>query len=219
MDWCSDTKLCPSDNRIDKNDAASLSGGINSGNAPPDCVVSSLKPEEKMDEQLPRTLDATATVDSIDDDEHDDEFSFANLDLRETPLEYIRPRREIQLVGQPASGCQTYWRCSQCEILNVPKSRFCSTCRYQFDDERRTSNMALLERTRYELLNGRDFWICTHCVIAIPSITMPCGKCKRMISFVPLEIGEFEEFVRKQRGMGWNTQTTEATAQEREERK
>lgn len=63
------------------------------------------------------------------------------------------------------------------------------------------SEEALLERTRYELLNGRDFWICTRCAIAMPSLTSPCGRCRRMISFVPLEVGEFEEFVRKQSQM------------------
>ena len=56
----------------------------------------------------------------------------------------------------------------------------------------------LLERTRSELLKGRDFWICIDCEIEIPSLTVPCGKCNKMISFVPLEIGEFEEFIRKQ---------------------
>ena len=61
------------------------------------------------------------------------------------------------------------------------------------------SERAMLERTRYELLNGRDFWICAHCAIAIPSLTTPCGNCKRMITFVPLEVSEFEDFVRKQR--------------------
>ena len=33
----------------------------------------------------------------------------------------------------------------------------------------------------------------------IHSILTPCGKCNRTIGFVPLEIGEFDEFVRKQR--------------------
>ena len=61
------------------------------------------------------------------------------------------------------------------------------------------SERAMLDRTRYELLNGRDFWICAHCAIAIPSLTTPCGKCNRMITFVPLEVSEFEDFVRKQR--------------------
>jgi hypothetical protein len=60
----------------------------------------------------------------------------------------------------------------------------------------------LLERTRFELLNDRDFWICTVCEIAMPSLTAPCGGCRKMISFVPLEIGEFEEFIRKQREKG-----------------
>ena len=60
---------------------------------------------------------------------------------------------------------------------------------------------ALLERTRYELLNGRDFWMCTNCAVGVPSLTMPCGKCHKKITFVPLEIEEFEEFVQKQREM------------------
>ena len=63
------------------------------------------------------------------------------------------------------------------------------------------SETALLERTRYELLNGRDFWMCTNCAVGVPSLTMPCGKCHKKITFVPLEIEEFEEFVQKQREM------------------
>ena len=55
---------------------------------------------------------------------------------------------------------------------------------------------------RFELLNGRDFWICTVCEIEVPSLFAPCGDCRKMISFVLLEIGEFEEFVRKQREAG-----------------
>jgi len=61
------------------------------------------------------------------------------------------------------------------------------------------SETAMYERTRFELLNGRDFWICTHCAIAMSSITSPCSRCKRKISFIPLEEEEFEKFVRQQR--------------------
>jgi len=61
------------------------------------------------------------------------------------------------------------------------------------------SETAMYERTRLELLNGRDFWICTHCAIAMSSITSPCSRCKRKISFIPLEEEEFETFVRQQR--------------------
>ena len=61
------------------------------------------------------------------------------------------------------------------------------------------SETAMYERTRFELLNGRDFWICTHCAIAMSSITSPCSRCKRKISFIPLEEEEFETFVRQQR--------------------
>ena len=65
-----------------------------------------------------------------------------------------------------------------------------------------TKETVLLERTRFELLNGRDFWMCTVCAIEMPSLTAPCGGCRKMIPFVPLEVGEFEEFVRKQREKG-----------------
>lgn len=61
--------------------------------------------------------------------------------------------------------------------------------------------LTLLERTRSELLNGRDCWICIDCAVEVPSITYPCWKCNKMISFVPLEVEEFEEFVQKQREM------------------
>ena len=64
-----------------------------------------------------------------------------------------------------------------------------------------TAVTALFERTRHELLNGRDFWMCTTCGIGVPSLTMPCGKCNKYISFVPLEVREFEEFVKKQMEM------------------
>jgi len=57
-------------------------------------------------------------------------------------------------------------------------------------------------KTRTSLLNGHDGWICTRCGgIDVPSLTVPCGNCNRLIDFVPLEFGEFEEFVRKQRGL------------------
>ena len=59
--------------------------------------------------------------------------------------------------------------------------------------------VTLLERTRNNLLNGRDGWICIDCAIEVPSITSPCGQCSKMISFVPLMMYEFEEFVKKQR--------------------
>lgn len=100
---------------------------------------------------------------------------------------------------------QSHWRCSWCGDLNSTESHptRCGTCRHHLEGEDPTvstsSEIALLERTRYELLNGRDFWICTDCAIGVPSLTTPCGNCKRMIRFVPLEIEEFEHFVRKQR--------------------
>mmetsp|Transcript_12702 Transcript_12702/g.22260 ORF Transcript_12702/g.22260 Transcript_12702/m.22260 type:complete len:1148 (-) Transcript_12702:749-4192(-) len=137
--------------------------------------------------------------------DEDDDFNFSELEMPSAPVaDTIRPRRELRLdaaqLSSQTTSCssQKYWRCSRCEDLNSPKRRRCSTCRH-FEGETGTLESALLERTRYELLNGRDFWICTRCVIGIPSIKNPCAKCRRMISFVPLDIKEFEEFVRNQR--------------------
>ena len=48
---------------------------------------------------------------------------------------------------------------------------------------------------------SNDFWICTRCVIGVPSLLMPCGRCHSNISFIPLTMPEFEDFVRKQRQM------------------
>ena len=127
----------------------------------------------------------------------DDGLSWSELGPQVSPLVKRDPEREKRLDARVSYCEQTYWRCSHCGGLNSPTAR-CGTCR-RFEDRKRTSETALLERTRFELLNGRDFWICTVCEIAMPSLTAPCGGCRKMISFVPLEIGEFEEFVRKQR--------------------
>lgn len=70
---------------------------------------------------------------------------------------------------------------------------------HQAKDASAVSKTALLERTRQELLNGNDCWICTDCCVTVPSLATPCGSCKKSISFVPLEHREFEEFVRLQR--------------------
>jgi len=59
----------------------------------------------------------------------------------------------------------------------------------------------LLDRTRTELLNGRDFWMCTKCGVEVESLKEPCGTCHKNISFVPLDVEEFEQFVLKQREM------------------
>ena len=58
---------------------------------------------------------------------------------------------------------------------------------------------AMLEMTRHYLLSGQDCWICTTCSVIVPSLTTRCGVCNMFISFVPLEMKEFERFVRGQR--------------------
>ena len=73
---------------------------------------------------------------------------------------------------------------------------FSSTAPVSFEN---VPEITLLERTRNNLLNGRDCWICIDCAIEVPSIAYPCGQCRKMISFVPLMMYEFEEFVKKQR--------------------
>ncbi len=164
------------------------------------CSGANQNSDQRAEDDRPRTMkiDAKPMEEIIDVDAVDLNFrDLARVQLS-APLENTRQqRREIQLDCSKTS----YWRCLRCENLNSPQTHCCSICRYQFENGGRsaTSEQSLLERTRYELLNGRDFWICTHCVIAIPSITIPCGNCKRMISFVPLEMEEFEEFVTKQR--------------------
>ena len=127
----------------------------------------------------------------------DDCLSWSELEPQVSPLVMRDPEREKRLDARVSYCEQTYWRCSHCGGLNSPSAR-CGTCR-RFKDRKRTSETVLLERTRFELLNGREFWICTVCEIAMPSLRAPCGGCGKMISFVLLEIGEFEEFGRKQR--------------------
>ena len=127
----------------------------------------------------------------------------------------IRPRRRSGLGGNSNSSNATQWRCNQCGDLNSSSQsggNRCVTCQHlqlgNTKDEIESLEMALLERTRYELLNGHDFWICTTCGIGVPSLTSPCGGCGQMISFVPLEIGEFEQFVRTQKQLERAKQTT-----------
>jgi hypothetical protein len=152
---------------------------------------------------------------SIEDDELEgyDEFSLSQLDVPgETELDARALRREEQLNARRLIGCQFHdgndgthpgleesnWKCAKCEAQNYSTSLRCSTCQFH-RVEKNDSEDALLERTRYELLNGNDFWICTNCVVGVPSVLMPCGRCHTTIPFVPLTMPEFEDFVRKQR--------------------
>ena len=83
---------------------------------------------------------------------------------------------------------------------------------------------ALLEKTRCELLNGNDFWWCPRCAVGVPSLALACGECNDTISFVPLELEEFESFVRKQREKNvrnnaselWKQQATKEKQREEE---
>ena len=160
-------------------------------------------------------LDEDEDDESIEDDELEgyDEFSLSQLDVPgETELDARALRREEQLNARRLIGCQFHgnddthipgleesnWKCARCEAPNYSTSVRCSTCQFP-RVEKNDSEDALLERTRYELLNGNDFWICTSCVVGVPSVLMPCGRCHTTIPFVPLTMPEFEDFVRKQR--------------------
>ena len=148
---------------------------------------------------------------SIEDDELEgyDEFSLSQLEVPDKSTREQRARRrERQLNALSGNdvedGIHTYrleenWRCATCGASNRPSATTrCTTCQ-SYRVEKNPSEDALLERTRYELLNGNDFWICTSCVVGVPSLLMPCGRCQCHISFVPLTMPEFENFVRNQR--------------------
>lgn len=166
------------------------------------------------DEEDDEMLDDEKEDESIEDDELEgyDEFSLSQLDVPgETELDARALRREEQLNARRLIGCQFHenddthpgleesnWKCAKCEAQNYSTSLRCSTCEFH-RVEKNDSEEALLERTRYELLNGNDFWICTSCVVGVPSVLMPCGRCHTNIDFVPLTMPEFEDFVRKQR--------------------
>eukprot|EP00577_Skeletonema_sp_RCC1716_P004637 CAMPEP_0113404160 /NCGR_PEP_ID=MMETSP0013_2-20120614/18232_1 /TAXON_ID=2843 ORGANISM="Skeletonema costatum, Strain 1716" /NCGR_SAMPLE_ID=MMETSP0013_2 /ASSEMBLY_ACC=CAM_ASM_000158 /LENGTH=1208 /DNA_ID=CAMNT_0000289725 /DNA_START=66 /DNA_END=3695 /DNA_ORIENTATION=- /assembly_acc=CAM_ASM_000158 len=150
---------------------------------------------------------------SIEDDELEgyDEFSFSQLEVPDqSVLDQRALRREEQLNALSGNNLdeddddhnprlEENWECAKCGGLNRPSATSrCTTCQ-SYRVEKNASEDALLERTRYELLNGNDFWICTSCVIGVPSLRMPCGRCHSSIPFVPLTMPEFEDFVRNQR--------------------
>ena len=152
---------------------------------------------------------------SIEDDELEgyDEFSFSQLEVPDqSVLDQRALRREEQLNALSGNNLdeddddhntrlEENWECAKCGGLNRPSATSrCTTCQ-SYRVEKNASEDALLERTRYELLNGNDFWICTSCVIGVPSLRMPCGRCHSSIPFVPLTMPEFEDFVRNQRQM------------------
>ena len=149
---------------------------------------------------------------SIEDDELEgyEEFSLGDLEVPSQSVLEQRAARREELLDERLLGLdgdeddhndhlEENWKCAKCGGFNRPsaKSR-CTTCQ-SYRVEENPSEDALLERTRYELLSGNDFWICTSCVIGVPSLLMPCGRCQKNINFVPLTMPEFEDFVRKQR--------------------
>ncbi|KAL3815964.1 hypothetical protein ACHAXA_003585 [Cyclostephanos tholiformis] len=157
----------------------------------------------ELDAQLKSELEPRLKPDVKTEDAFNEDDGLSLSDLGPPSLSIVKsePVREKRLDAR-VSFCydQSYWRCRNCGGLNSPTAR-CGTCRH-FKERKRTSETVLLERTRSELLSGRDFWICTRCEIAMPSLTTPCGGCQKLISFVPLKLDEFEEFVRKQRQTG-----------------
>lgn len=149
---------------------------------------------------------------------HGNNFSLSEVKMLAT-VTATMPQIELRIDAEQVyqiTGCsssQKYWRCGRCRDLNSPKTFRCSTCRSgrprvvpegsnHAPSGRHSGGAletALLAKTRHELLNGRDFWICTHCFIGIPSLTAPCGGCSRLVEFVPLSVQEFKIFLSNQK--------------------
>ena len=130
-----------------------------------------------------------------------------------------QPPKKVQAVSnqrvtsaQSMNKSKMYHRCTNCGDFVSPAPQ-CSTCRHYHHKEEQTGKKRInkdkpstsasvissyhMTVTRHELLRGRNFWMCEHCNIGIPSLTMPCGMCRRTISVVPLEKREFETFIQK----------------------
>jgi hypothetical protein len=56
----------------------------------------------------------------------------------------------------------------------------------------------LYKMTSSNLLNGLDTWIYTSCKVAMSSLVVPCQVCSSYIPKVPLQIDEFEIWVKEQ---------------------
>ncbi len=122
--------------------------------------------------------------------------------------------KKVRADDQPQKPAPTepknYWRCHECGDLVSPAAH-CTTCRrphknqsYGGDNEIRVSALASRDSyqaqvTRNAVRHGRDFWMCSHCNIGIPSLSMPCGMCRRRISSAVFEGNEFNDFIRKRR--------------------
>jgi len=110
----------------------------------------------------------------------------------------------------PPTEPKNYWRCHECGDLVSPATH-CSTCRrphkhQSYDEEggNRQSALAIKKSfqaqvTRNALRRGRDFWMCSHCNIGIPSLSMPCGMCRRRFPRAVLEGKEFVDFIQMRR--------------------
>lgn len=110
----------------------------------------------------------------------------------------------------PPTEPKNYWRCHECGDLVSPATH-CTTCRrphkhqrYDEEEEQRPHALAIKKSfhaqvTRNALRRGRDFWMCSHCNIGIPSLSMPCGMCRRRFSRAVLEGKEFDDFIQMRR--------------------
>ena len=137
---------------------------------------------EKRDPQ--RDLDA----------KDDDDFSLSDLD---PPVFAPRTRehKELRLDRVNHTTYEDRW-----EIMRRPKKAAAAgvVATAPPPESERVSRVSpelersLLERTRFELLSGNDYWMCTTCAIGVPSLSLPCGSCRQYISFVPLTIPEFD---------------------------
>lgn len=127
-------------------------------------------------------------------DDDDDDFSLSDLD---PPVFAPRTRehKELRLDRMNHTTQEDRWEI-MCRPKKAPAGGVIATT--SPPESRRASRVSpelersLLERTRFELLAGNDYWMCTTCAIGVPSLSLPCGSCRQYISFVPLTIPEFD---------------------------
>lgn len=127
-------------------------------------------------------------------DDDDDDFSLSDLD---PPVFAPRTRehKELRLDRMNHTTQEDRWEI-MCRPKKAPAGGVIATT--SPPESKRASRVSpefersLLERTRFELLAGNDYWMCTTCAIGVPSLSLPCGSCRQYISFVPLTIPEFD---------------------------
>lgn len=126
------------------------------------------KPHMSLEKQVPQRK----LVDAKDDD---DDFSLSDLD---PPVFAPRTRehKELRLDRMNHTTQEDRW-----EIMCRPKKPAAAgaVATSSPPEPERVSRVSpelersLLERTRFELLAGNDYWMCTTCALGVPSLSLP----------------------------------------------